>query len=129
MPLKRAYHHGTADQKSHERAAENSRCRSHAGPPHEQPRRGRALSTAAAKLMGVTQPSISDLVRGKIELFSIDMLVETLSRVGAIVPVAVRTSKTSSITIASAAGVKPHAFPLILLPARCMRCCGATRSR
>ena len=29
----------------------------------------------AAKLMGVTQPRISDLVRGKIDLFSIDALV------------------------------------------------------
>jgi len=29
----------------------------------------------AAKLMGVTQPRISDLVRGRIDLFSIDALV------------------------------------------------------
>jgi len=44
--------------------------------------------------MGVTQPRISDLVRGKIELFSIDMLVEMLSRAG--VQVAVRTSKRAA---------------------------------
>jgi predicted XRE-type DNA-binding protein len=31
--------------------------------------------TAAAKVFGVTQPRISDLMRGKIELFSLDMLV------------------------------------------------------
>ncbi|MBX3431168.1 MAG: XRE family transcriptional regulator [Hyphomonadaceae bacterium] len=30
---------------------------------------------AAARLMGVTQPRISDLVRGKIELFSVDTLI------------------------------------------------------
>jgi len=36
----------------------------------------------AAKLFGVTQPRISDLVRGKIELFSIDMLVTMLARGG-----------------------------------------------
>lgn len=36
----------------------------------------------AAKLMGVTQPRISDLVRGKIDLFSIDMLVNMLSAAG-----------------------------------------------
>lgn len=30
---------------------------------------------AAAKLFGVTQPRISDLVRGKIDLFSLDALV------------------------------------------------------
>ncbi|HYD49862.1 MAG TPA: helix-turn-helix transcriptional regulator [Terriglobales bacterium] len=51
---------------------------------------------AAAKLMGVTQPRISDLVRGKIELFSIDTLVEMLSRAGATVQVAVRTSKRAA---------------------------------
>ncbi len=37
---------------------------------------------AAAKLLGVTQPRVSDLMRGKIDRFSIDSLVELLSRVG-----------------------------------------------
>jgi predicted XRE-type DNA-binding protein len=37
----------------------------------------------AAELFGVTQPRISDLVRGRIELFSIDKLVSMLSRAGA----------------------------------------------
>jgi predicted XRE-type DNA-binding protein len=36
----------------------------------------------AAKLLGVTQPRISDLMRGKIELFSMDMLVTMLAQVG-----------------------------------------------
>ena len=36
----------------------------------------------AAKLFGVTQPRVSDLVRGKIDLFSIDSLIEMLSRAG-----------------------------------------------
>jgi predicted XRE-type DNA-binding protein len=36
----------------------------------------------AAALFEVTQPRISDLVRGKIDLFSIDTLVEMLSRAG-----------------------------------------------
>ena len=36
----------------------------------------------AAKLLGVTQPRISDLVRGRIDLFSIDGLVEMLARAG-----------------------------------------------
>jgi predicted XRE-type DNA-binding protein len=35
---------------------------------------------AAAKTLGVTQPRISDLVRGRIELFSIDTLVEMLTK-------------------------------------------------
>ncbi|QDQ41180.1 XRE family transcriptional regulator (plasmid) [Legionella geestiana] len=34
---------------------------------------------AAAQLMRVTQPRISDLKRGKIELFTIDMLVNMLA--------------------------------------------------
>jgi predicted XRE-type DNA-binding protein len=36
----------------------------------------------AAKKFGVTQPRISDLVRGKIELFAIDTLVNMLARAG-----------------------------------------------
>jgi predicted XRE-type DNA-binding protein len=36
----------------------------------------------AAKLFGVTQPRVSDLVRGKIDLFSIDMLVNMLALAG-----------------------------------------------
>jgi predicted XRE-type DNA-binding protein len=35
---------------------------------------------AAAKALSVTQPRISDLVRGRIELFSIDTLVEMLTK-------------------------------------------------
>jgi len=44
----------------------------------------------AAALMEVSQPRISDLVRGKIGLFSIDTLVEMLARAG--VRVEVRTT-------------------------------------
>jgi len=36
----------------------------------------------AAKLMGVKQPRISDLVRGKIDRFTIDMLVNMLAKIG-----------------------------------------------
>ncbi|MCX7114805.1 MAG: helix-turn-helix transcriptional regulator [Gammaproteobacteria bacterium] len=35
---------------------------------------------AAAKLMGVYQPRISDLIQGKIDKFTIDMLVNMLSK-------------------------------------------------
>ena len=35
----------------------------------------------AAKAMHVTQPRISDLVRGRFDLFSIDMLIEMLAHV------------------------------------------------
>ena len=37
---------------------------------------------AAASLLGVTQPRISDLVRGKIDLFSLDTLVNMLAAAG-----------------------------------------------
>ena len=35
---------------------------------------------AAAKLMGVYQPRVSDLLQGKIDKFTIDMLVNMLAR-------------------------------------------------
>ena len=47
---------------------------------------------AAAKLFGVTQPRVSDLVRGRIDLFSIDTLVDLLARAG----VKVRLTVTAS---------------------------------
>lgn len=47
----------------------------------------------AAKLMGVTQPRISDLARGKIDLFSIDALVNMLAAAGLHVDVKVAKSR------------------------------------
>lgn len=44
----------------------------------------------AAKLFAVTQPRISDLVRGKIELFSIDALVNMLGSAGRTVEISVQ---------------------------------------
>jgi predicted XRE-type DNA-binding protein len=42
-----------------------------------------ALSQSqAAKLFGVTQPRISDLVRGKIQLFGLDTLVNMIAAAG-----------------------------------------------
>lgn len=48
---------------------------------------------AAAKLLGVTQPRVSDLVRGKIDRFSVDTLVEMLGHAGASVSFVVTTSR------------------------------------
>lgn len=39
--------------------------------------------TAAAKVFKVTQPRISDLVRGKVDRFSVDSLIEMLGHAGA----------------------------------------------
>ena len=36
----------------------------------------------AAKVLGVTQPRISDLKRGKIQLFTIDSLINMLGKLG-----------------------------------------------
>ena len=47
----------------------------------------------AAKQLGVTQPRISDLMRGKIELFSVDSLIEMLGHAGARVSLQIRTRK------------------------------------
>ena len=44
----------------------------------------------AAEVLGVTQPRISDLVRGRIDLFSIDTLVEMLTRLGVAVTLKTR---------------------------------------
>ena len=43
---------------------------------------GEMTQAEAAALFDVTQPRISNLMRGKIDLFSIDTLVEMLSRAG-----------------------------------------------
>lgn len=44
----------------------------------------------SAKLLGVTQPRISDLMRGKIDLFSVESLIDMLSRTGIEVEVRLR---------------------------------------
>jgi predicted XRE-type DNA-binding protein len=48
----------------------------------------------AAEAFGVTQPRVSDLVRGKIELFSIDTLVNMLAAAGHHVEVSVEPRPT-----------------------------------
>ena len=44
--------------------------------------RRKLTQSQAAKLFGVTQPRVSDLMRGKIDLFSIDTLIAMLGRAG-----------------------------------------------
>jgi predicted XRE-type DNA-binding protein len=44
--------------------------------------RRKLTQAQAAKLLGVTQPRVSDLVRGRLHRFSIDALVEMLARAG-----------------------------------------------
>jgi predicted XRE-type DNA-binding protein len=47
---------------------------------------------AAAKILGVHQPRVSDLMRGRIELFSIETLIDLLSGLGLSVKLVVRKS-------------------------------------
>lgn len=49
--------------------------------------------TDAARVFGVSQPRISNLMRGKINLFSIDMLVNMLTAAG--LRVSVRVNKAA----------------------------------
>lgn len=58
-------------------------------------KRRRLTQLQAAKVLDVTQPRVSDLVRGRIELFSIDTLVDMLARLG--VTVTMRTKKAKRV--------------------------------
>lgn len=50
---------------------------------------------AAAKPLGVTQPRISDLLRGRSDLFSIDALIDMLARLGATVRLTVKVRRAA----------------------------------
>ena len=52
--------------------------------------------TKAARLFGVSQPRVSDLVRGRIELFSIDALVNMLAKAGVRVTVTARARRRAA---------------------------------
>jgi len=51
----------------------------------------------AAKTLRVTQPRVSDLLRGRIDLFSTDALIEMLARLGVGVRLVVKPSKTRKL--------------------------------
>jgi predicted XRE-type DNA-binding protein len=56
--------------------------------------KGRGLTqAAAARIMGVSQPRVSDLLRGKIGLFSTDSLIDMLAKLGVPVRIAFGSSK------------------------------------
>ena len=58
--------------------------------------REKLTQAKAAKLFGVTQPRISDLVRGKIDRFSIDTLIAMLGHAGVRVQIVLgRSSKVA----------------------------------
>jgi len=56
--------------------------------------KARGLKQAeAAKVLGVTQPRVSDLIRGRIDLFSVDGLIDMLARLGIRVRLVVTPSR------------------------------------
>ena len=58
--------------------------------------RKRGLTQAeAAKLMKVAQPRVSDLMRGRIDLFSADTLIDMLGRLGARITVSVNFKRAA----------------------------------
>ncbi len=61
----------------------------------------------AAELLGVTQPRISDLMRGKIHLFSLDMLMDMASTAGMSPEVTVSQSRVKR-TVASRTAMNPR---------------------
>jgi len=74
--------------------AENLRIRSELMIQVRRILEGRKLTQAAgARLFGVSQPRISDLVRGRIELFSIDGLVSMLAHAGVRVSLVVKGAR------------------------------------
>jgi predicted XRE-type DNA-binding protein len=60
--------------------------------------KARGLTQAeAARIMHVSQPRVSDLLRGKIELFSTDSLIDLLARLGVTVRVAFAVTKSRRV--------------------------------
>ncbi len=55
-----------------------------------------ATQAEAARLLGVSQPRVSDLLRGKIERFSVDTLIKMLGQLGAEVRVSVRNKSNAA---------------------------------
>jgi predicted XRE-type DNA-binding protein len=57
----------------------------------------RLTQAEAAKLLRVTQPRVSDLLRGRIDLFSTDALIDMLAGLGIGVKLVLRSSKPSKV--------------------------------
>ncbi len=48
-----------------------------------------------AKTLGITQPRVSDLLRGRIDLFSTDMLIDMLARLGVRVRLVLKPARSA----------------------------------
>ena len=56
----------------------------------------RLTQAHAARVLGVSQPRVSDLTRGRIDRFSIDKLIKLLGKVGVEVRVTTRTKSRAA---------------------------------
>jgi predicted XRE-type DNA-binding protein len=52
---------------------------------------------AAAKVLRVTQPRVSDLLRGRIDLFSTDTLIDMLAKLGVTVRLVIKTARSKKV--------------------------------
>jgi predicted XRE-type DNA-binding protein len=57
----------------------------------------RLTQAGAADIMGVSQPRVSDLLRGKVDLFSTDALIDMLAKLGVTVRVAFAASNSRRV--------------------------------
>jgi predicted XRE-type DNA-binding protein len=57
----------------------------------------RLKQAEAARVLRVTQPRVSDLLRGRIDLFSTDALIDMLARLGVAVRLVVKTSRSRKV--------------------------------
>jgi predicted XRE-type DNA-binding protein len=57
----------------------------------------RLKQAEAANVLGVTQPRVSDLLRGRIDLFSTDALIDMLARLGVGVRLVVKTPRSKKV--------------------------------
>jgi predicted XRE-type DNA-binding protein len=65
----------------------------------------RLTQAEAARVLRVTQPRVSDLLRGHIDLFSTDALIEMLARLGVGVRLVVRPSRSKKVARAEGLAV------------------------
>jgi len=65
----------------------------------------RLKQAEAAKILRVTQPRVSDLLRGRIELFSTDSLIDMLARLGVGVRLVVKSGRNCAKPISTVSPV------------------------
>ena len=68
-------------------------------------RERRLTQKQAAKLMGLTQPNVSDLLRGRLDGFTLDRLFRCLDMLGQEIEIVVRPKKAEEETTAALSSV------------------------